>query len=138
MICKSIKIFSQNIHKNNLLTNTILEAQRDFDITLIQELLWAFIQSILSSMSNGEEHLVEVPNHPNWTTFSRNTLNDYNSLRVVSCINFRLLQLCFSWRNDIFNYRDILCFLLQLQFHLFFGEHLLRFVTNSFEVSKEY
>jgi len=39
MIIKEIKIFSQNIYKNNLFTNTILEAQKDFDIIFIQESL---------------------------------------------------------------------------------------------------
>jgi len=91
MICKNIKKFSQNVCKNNLLTNTILEAQRDFDIIFIQELLWAFIQSIPSSTSKEGEHLVGVPNHSNWTTFSRNTSNDHNSPRVISYINIRLL-----------------------------------------------
>ena len=37
MIIKEIKIFFQNIYKNNLLTNTILEVQRDFNIIFIQE-----------------------------------------------------------------------------------------------------
>jgi len=31
----SIKISSQNIQKNNLLTDTILEVQREFDIIFI-------------------------------------------------------------------------------------------------------
>ncbi len=55
MICKNIKRFLQNVHKNNLLTNTILKVQRDFDIIFIQELPWAFIQSIPSSMSKEGE-----------------------------------------------------------------------------------
>ena len=32
---KKIKVFSQNVCKNNLLTNTILEAQREFNIVFI-------------------------------------------------------------------------------------------------------
>jgi len=36
---KDIKIFSQNIHKNNFIVNTILEMQDAFDIIFIQELL---------------------------------------------------------------------------------------------------
>jgi len=39
MIINEIKIFLQNVYKNNLLTNTILEAQKEFDIIFIQELL---------------------------------------------------------------------------------------------------
>ena len=37
MILKEIKIFSQNIQKNNLVVNTILETQFSFDIVFIQE-----------------------------------------------------------------------------------------------------
>jgi len=43
MIIKKIRIFSQNIHKKNLLTNTILEVQKEFDIIFIQKPLWSFI-----------------------------------------------------------------------------------------------
>ena len=37
MICDILKIFSQNIWKNNLIINTILETQSAFDIVFIQE-----------------------------------------------------------------------------------------------------
>ena len=30
MICDNLKIFSQNVHKNSLIVNTILEAQLSF------------------------------------------------------------------------------------------------------------
>jgi len=39
MIIKEIKIFSQNVCKNNFIVNTILETQNLFDVILIQELL---------------------------------------------------------------------------------------------------
>ena len=39
MIIKEIKIFFQNVWKNNLLTNTILEVQKEFDTIFIQKLL---------------------------------------------------------------------------------------------------
>ena len=37
MILKDLKIFSQNIHKNYVLTNLILENNKNFDIVFIQE-----------------------------------------------------------------------------------------------------
>ena len=46
MILKNIKIFSQNICKNNFIINTILEIQCTFDIIFIQELFLSFIYSI--------------------------------------------------------------------------------------------
>ena len=65
MIIKEIKIFSQNICKNNLLMNTILEAQRDFNIIFIQEPPWFIIHSIPSFFKKEEEDLVGISNHPN-------------------------------------------------------------------------
>ena len=39
MILKNLKIFSQNVQKNNFLINTVLEVNQSFDIIFIQELL---------------------------------------------------------------------------------------------------
>ena len=39
MIIKNIKIFLQNIQKNHILTNIILENNKNFNILFIQELL---------------------------------------------------------------------------------------------------
>jgi len=35
MICKEVKIFSQNVQKNSLLINTILEVKTSFNIIFI-------------------------------------------------------------------------------------------------------
>ena len=35
MIYDNLKLYSQNIHKNNLIINTILETQSSFDIIFI-------------------------------------------------------------------------------------------------------
>ena len=37
MNLKTLKIFSQNVQKNKLLTDTILENNKNFDILFIQE-----------------------------------------------------------------------------------------------------
>ena len=37
MICNILNIFSQNVQKNNLIINTILETQLAFDIVFIQK-----------------------------------------------------------------------------------------------------
>jgi len=39
----------------------------------------------------------------------RNTSSNYNSSKVISYINVRLSQFCFSLQKDIFNHRDISC-----------------------------
>ena len=37
MICDILKFFSQNVCKNSLIVNTILETQMSFNIVFIQE-----------------------------------------------------------------------------------------------------
>ena len=109
MILKNIKIFSQNICKNNFIINTILEMQYVFDIIFIQELFWSFIYSILSSKNSESEELVGVPNHSNWTTFFRNLSQGNSFSKVITYINIQLFPFCFSLWKDIFNHRDISC-----------------------------
>jgi len=60
MIHNILKIFSQNVWKNSLIVNTILENQMSFDIVFIQEPLWSTICTIPSSTSYKGEELVGV------------------------------------------------------------------------------
>jgi len=106
MIIRNFNVFSQNVWKNNLLTNIILEAQIYFNIIFIQELPWSIIRAIPSSNKEGEE-LVDVPNHPNWITFSRNSTNPQDLPRVITYINIRIFSLCFSLCKNIFDHRYI-------------------------------
>ena len=52
MIYGNIKLYSQNVHKNSLIVNIILETQLSFDIIFIQEPLWLIIWSIWSFSSS--------------------------------------------------------------------------------------
>jgi len=65
---KDLKIFSQNVRKNNIIINTILEVNHDFDIIFIQEPLWTTIRSIHSLKNCKGVPLIGVTNHPNWLT----------------------------------------------------------------------
>ena len=65
MIFKDIKIFLQNVWKNNLIVNMILETHFSFDVIFIQEPLWTTIHSIPNLKSRKGEVLVRVPNYPN-------------------------------------------------------------------------
>ena len=124
MIIKILKAFLQNVHKNRLLTDTLLENNKDINIIFIQELSWSFICSILCSMSEKEEIIVGIPNYSSYIMFAR-TLNITNEYpRVLIYINARLTRLCFSPRKYIYNHRDInlisffncsyLCFLIKI------------------------
>ena len=60
-----LKVFSQNVQKNNFIISSILKINCDLDIILIQELSWTTIRSIPSSENYEGVPLVGIPNHPN-------------------------------------------------------------------------
>jgi len=107
MNLKNLCSFSQNIHKNRLLTEIILENKKEFDILFIQELPWSFIQNIPSSSNKEGNKIIGISNHPIWIIFSIQLSNANKHPRVITYINTRLIQLCFALRRDILNHRDI-------------------------------
>jgi len=107
MIIKILKILFQNVRKNSLIVNTILETQVHFDIILIQEPPWSEIRKIPSTSSCEGEPLMGTCYHPNWISFARIPLDNKDFPRVITYINIRLSSLCFLLRKDIFNHRDI-------------------------------
>jgi len=107
MIVRNLKIFSQNVRKNSLIINTILETHNHFDIILIQEPPWSEIRKIPSTMSCDGEPLMGTCHHPNWITFARAPSSSNDFPRVITYINIRLLSLRFLLRKDIFNHCDI-------------------------------
>ena len=108
MIVKDLKLFLQNVRKNNFVINTILEINNNFDIIFIQELFWTTIRFIPSSADSEDVPLVGIVNHSNWLTFARepNTTNDCP--RVIIFVNIRLSSFCFSFHKDIIDHRDII------------------------------
>ena len=108
MILKNLKILSQNVRKNHLIINTILETQSHFDIILIQELPWSIICKVPSTSSSKGENFVETIYHPNWLLFAINPMNKAISPRVMAYINICLSSLRFTLQSDIINHTDIL------------------------------
>ena len=107
MIVENIKIFSQNVCKNSLLVNTLLETLIHFDIILIQELPWSEICKIPSSSNCEGDPLMGTSHHPNWMTFARIPSNDKDIPRVITYVNIHLSALDFLLCKDIFNHRDV-------------------------------
>jgi len=108
MILKDLKIFLQNIRKNNFIINMILEVNHNFDIIFIQQPSWTTIRSIPSSDNYEGALLVGIVNHPNWFTFARELNMINNCPRVIIFVNIRLVSFHFSFCKDIMDYRDIL------------------------------
>ena len=93
MILKDLKVFLQNVWKNNFIISSILEINHDFNIILIQELYWSTIRSIPYTNNYEGTPLVGIPNHSNWLTFARESESASDSLRVAIYINIRLSSL---------------------------------------------
>ena len=96
MTLKNLKIFSQNIHKNHFIVNTILEIQSHFDIVLIQEPPWSVICKVPSTLNCEGEDFIGTVHHPNWLLFAGTPTNKSTSPRVIAYINIRLTSLHFS------------------------------------------
>ena len=123
MIVNKLNIFSQNVCKNTLIINSILEMYNHFDIILIQELPWSIIWSIPSSASSEGEVLVGSSHHPNWLSFARPSISQLDYLRVLAYINICLSSLWFSLHRDIINHRDIILI-------SFFSKNVYFFIMN--------
>ena len=128
MILKNLKIFSQNVWKNNLLINIVFEVNQSFNIIFIQEPLWTTLRTISSSTNCEGILLVGILNHLNWLTFAREPYlsNDYP--RVIIHINIRLFSFCFSLQKDIINHKDILL-------ALFLNDNVIFWIMNIYSDS---
>ena len=107
MNLKSLKILLQNVRKNTLIVQTLLETQKDYDIILIQEPPWSEILKIPSPSNSEGDPLIGTSHHPNWIMFSRTPVDSNDSPRVISYINIRLSPLWFLLCKDIINHKDI-------------------------------
>jgi len=87
MIVKKLKILLQNICKNSLIVNTLLETQNQFDIILIQEPPWSEICKIPSSSDCEGEPLMGTNHHPNWISFARIPSEKSDTPRVIAYVN---------------------------------------------------
>jgi len=96
MIYDHLKLYLQNVHKNSLIVNTILETQSSFDIIFIQEPSWLVIQFISSSTSYEGEELVRVTHHLNWLMFVKVPSNPSDYPRIIAYINIHFSSLHFS------------------------------------------
>ena len=102
-----MKIFSQNVRKNSLVLNTILETLFHFDIILIQEPPWSEIRKIPSSSNCNGDPLMGTCHHPNWISFTRIPSNGNDSSRIILYVNIRLKPFHFLFWKDLFDHRDI-------------------------------
>ena len=99
MILKILNIFSQNVCRNRLLTDTLLENNKEFDILFIHKLPWSIIHNILSLIFEEGKEIVSALNHSSWTIFARILNTENKHPRVLTYINIRISRLHFSLRK---------------------------------------
>ena len=100
-----IHIYSQNVRKNYVLVDSLLETQKDlYDILFIQEPPWNFIRFAPSTTASGGDEVVDAPIHPDWTQVVR---FPEQTPRVMCFIHSRLSRLRFALRRDIVDHRNI-------------------------------
>jgi len=103
-----IRIYSQNVQKNYVLVDSLLESQKNlYDILFIQEPPWNFIQFAPSTSSPGGQEVIGAPIYPEWTQVVRFPQDSEQMPRVMCFIHSRLSRLCFALRRDIVDHRDI-------------------------------
>ena len=104
MIC----IYSQNVQKNYVLVDSLLESQKNlYDILFIQEPPWNFIQFAPSTSSSGGQEVIGAPIHPEQTQVVQFPQDSKQMSRVMCFIHSRLSKLCFALRRDIVDHRNI-------------------------------
>jgi len=131
MIKQSLTIFSQNIRKNKILTNIILENNKNIaDIIFIQEPPRFLIQYIPSHTNSLGDPLYNASNHPRWTLFFRQDSLQDNYARVATYVNKQLLRMRFTLCLDIVNHCDINV----LAFH---NDHNIYFIINIYSDSNQ-
>ena len=59
------------------------------------------IYSILSSIFEEREDIIEASHYSLWIMFTRSSLADNNYPRAIIYINIKFIKLCFSLRKDI-------------------------------------
>ena len=128
MIVENLKIFLQNVWKNSLIVNTILETQSQFNIVFIQELPWSEIHRIPSSSDCEGKTLMGTTHHPNWLSFARIPSERSDSPRVIAYINIHLSSFHFLLCKDIINHRNIILI-------SFINNHICYYIMNVYSDS---
>ena len=103
-----IHIYSQNVWKNYVLIDSLLESQKDlYDILFIQKPPWNFIRFAPSTSSIGGQKVVGTPIYPEWTQVVQSLQDFEQTPRVMYFIHSRLSRLCFALKRDIVDHKDI-------------------------------
>ena len=108
MNTKTIRIFSQNVHRNKILTETILEERKlEYNVIFIQESPWYHIWQVPSHLSLDGEAVIEALHNLVWTLFVQTIAINDDQPRTLTYVNNRLSTLRFTLQTDILDNYDI-------------------------------
>ena len=92
-----IHIYLQNVQKNYVLVDSLLEFQKNlYDILFIQEPSWNFIQFASSTLSSSSQEVVGAPIYPEQIQVVRFPQDSEQTPRVMCFIHSRLSRLRFA------------------------------------------
>jgi len=108
MIKNNLRIFSQNVRKNKVLTDIILKTQKNLaNVIFIQEPPRSLIWCIPSHSNPMGDPLFGTPSHPEWTLFIWQETTQESYAGVATYVNKCLARMRFALQLDIINHHDI-------------------------------
>ncbi|KXN88315.1 hypothetical protein AN958_07460 [Leucoagaricus sp. SymC.cos] len=102
-----VRVFSQNVNRNYMHVDYVLEALKDtYDILFLQELPWRTIrQTVLMTSEEGDD-VVGAPKHPDWLYMVKLPTNGQNP-HVMAYVHWCLAVLHPSMQRDIIDHHDL-------------------------------
>ena len=101
-------IYLQNVCKNYMLVDSLLEIQKDlYNVLFIQEPPWNFVYFVSFTTISGEDEVFGTPIHPDWVQVVQFPQNSEQTPSIMCFTHSRLFRLCSALRRDIVNHRDI-------------------------------
>ncbi|KAF9439635.1 hypothetical protein P691DRAFT_641508, partial [Macrolepiota fuliginosa MF-IS2] len=103
-----VRIYLQNICKNNFSTSVLLEQLKDsIDIIFLQEPPWSRIRSAPSMVSLEGDDIIGAPKHPDWVCMVRLPHLGEQHPRVMAYVHSQLSLMRPAIRPDLVDHCDI-------------------------------
>ncbi|KAF9439947.1 hypothetical protein P691DRAFT_689235 [Macrolepiota fuliginosa MF-IS2] len=103
-----VRIYSQNICKNNFSTPVLLEwLKESINIIFLQEPPWSCIRSAPSTVSLEGDDVIGAPKHPDWVCMVHLPHLGEQHLRVMAYVHSRLSLMRPAIRPDLIDHRDV-------------------------------
>jgi hypothetical protein len=107
-VVKEICVLSQNVNRNGLHVNMLLETQKDsYDIIFVQEPPWKVIHKTVSVTNPHGDDDIGAPKHPDWLYMVQPMVGG-DTPHIMAYVHNCLACLRPALRHDIINHCNIL------------------------------